>query len=79
MTLKYWASIALVVLAYAQPTNAGQSVSTIAAAAAVYAQERATQQGHQEVTVNVRPLDSRLNLTQCAAPLKVSASCERAL
>ena len=79
MTLKHWASIAVIILACAQPASAGQSVSTIAAAAAVYAQERATQQGHQEVTVNVRPLDSRLNLTQCAAPLKVSSSGERAL
>ena len=47
MTLKYWASIAVMILACAQPASAGQSVSTIAAAAAVYAQERATQLGHE--------------------------------
>jgi flagella basal body P-ring formation protein FlgA len=79
MTDKYWIGVALLTLAIPQISYAGQSVSSIAAAATLFAEERATRQGYQDVTVNVRPLDSRISLAACASPLATSSSGERVL
>ena len=79
MTHKYWIGVALVALAIPQISYAGQSVSSIAAAAALFAEERATRQGYEDVTVNVRPLDSRISLAACATPLGTSSSGDRVL
>lgn len=58
---------------------AGQSVSSIAAAAAMQAEARAIEQGYNGVTVDLRPLDSRIQLAACASPLQVTTASERAL
>ena len=58
---------------------AGQSVSSIAAAAAIHAETRAVAQGYTGVAVDLRPLDSRIQLAACATPLEVSTASERAL
>ena len=79
MTHKYWIGVALLALAIPQISYAGQSVSSIAAAAALFAEERATRQGYEDVTVNVRPLDSRISLAACTTPLATSSSGERVL
>lgn len=46
-----------------------QPLDTISAAAVAASQERAAQQGYDNVEVDVRPLDSRLRLPQCGHPL----------
>lgn len=79
MTRKYWIGIALLAVAVPQLSHAGQSISSIAAAAALFAENRATRQGYEDVTVNVRPLDSRISLAACASPLATSSSGERVL
>ncbi len=79
MTHKNWIGIAVLALAIPQISYAGQSVSSIAAAAALFAEGRATRQGYENVTVNVRPLDSRISLTACTTPLATSSSGERVL
>ena len=79
MTHKYWIGVALLALAIPQISYAGQSVSSIAAAAALFPEERATRQGYEDATVNVRPLDSRINLAACTTPLATSSSGERVL
>jgi flagella basal body P-ring formation protein FlgA len=58
---------------------AGQSVSSIAAAAALHAEARALEQGYSGVAVDLRPLDSRIQLDACAIPLQVMAASDRAL
>lgn len=58
---------------------AGQSVSSIAAAAAVHAETRAVAQGYTGVAVDLRPLDSRIQLVACATPLEVTTASERTL
>lgn len=58
---------------------AGESVSKIAATAALFAEKRALQRGHDDVNVNVRPVDSRVGLTACDVPLSTSSSGERVL
>ena len=57
----------------------GQSVSSIAAAAARQAEARAINLGYNGVAVDLRPLDSRMRLTACSSPLKVSTTSERIL
>lgn len=46
-----------------------QALPSITAAAVVASQERAKEQGFEQVAVEVRPLDNRLRLTQCSEPL----------
>ncbi|MEZ5569405.1 MAG: flagellar basal body P-ring formation chaperone FlgA [Halioglobus sp.] len=46
-----------------------QPLETINAAAVAASEERARQQGYDNVAVDVRPLDHRLRLPQCAQPL----------
>ena len=58
---------------------AGQSVSSIAAAAAVHAQARAIEQGYKGVAVDLRPLDTRIQLSACRTPLQVTTASQRAL
>ena len=48
-----------------------QSVSSIAATAARVAEARAAAQGYERVQVDVRPIDARLRLAKCEAPLAV--------
>ena len=47
---------------------AGQSVSSIAAAAALHAEARAVGQGYNGVAADLRPLDSRIQLSACTTP-----------
>ncbi len=65
--------LALVValLAGVAPTLAAelQSLDSISAAAISASEERARQQGYENVDVEVRPLDDRLQLPQCGQPL----------
>ena len=61
------------------PAFAGQSISSIASAAAVYADARAVEQGYTGVAVDLRPLDARIQLAACATPLQVTTASERAL
>lgn len=70
-------SLALALLSGA--AVAGQSVSSIAAAAAVHAETRAVAQGYTGVAVDLRPLDSRIQLVACAMPLEVTTASERTL
>jgi len=63
----------------AGPAIAGQSVSSIAAAAAMHAEARAVEQGYTGVAVDLRPLDARIQLAACATPLQVTSASERAL
>ena len=79
MTRKYGLTLAAFLLLAPQSAFAAQSVSTIAATAALFAEKRALQQGHNDVNVNVRPVDSRINLTACDVPLSTSSSGERVL
>ena len=79
MTRKYGLTLAAFLLLATQGALAAQSVSTIAATAALFAEKRALQQGHNDVNVNVRPVDSRINLTACDVPLSTSSSGERVL
>ena len=79
MTHRYWIGVALIATAIPQISHAGQSVSSIAAAAALFAEQRAIRQGYEDVTVNVRPLDSRISLVACTTPLATSSSGERVL
>ena len=79
MTHKFLIGIAVIALSLPQAALAGQSVSSIAAAAALFSEERAVQRGYEDITVNVRPLDSRINLAACASPLTTSSSGERVL
>ena len=79
MTRKYWIGIAVLALTIPQIGNAGQSVSSIAAASALFAEERATRQGYSDVAVAVRPLDSRISLAACSSPLATSSSGKRVL
>jgi len=58
---------------------AGQSVSSIAAAAALHAESRAVEQGYDGVAVDLRPLDARIQLAACTTPLQVTTASERAL
>ena len=58
---------------------AGQSVSSIAAAAALHAEARAVEQGYNGVAVDLRPLDARIQLAACTKPLQVTTVSERAL
>ena len=58
---------------------AGQSVSSIAAAAALHAEARAVEQGYNGVAVDLRPLDSRIQLAACKTPLQVTTASERTL
>lgn len=58
---------------------AGQSVSSIAAAAAVHAEALAVEQGYNGIAVDLRPLDSRIQLAACVTPLQVTTASERAL
>lgn len=59
---------------------AGHSLADIAGTAAMEMENRALDQGYRNVSVDVRPLDSRLNLAVCGEPLSVLPSnTERAL
>ena len=79
MTRKHGLTLAAFLLLAPHWAFAAQSVSTIAATAALFAEKRALQQGHNDVNVNVRPVDSRINLTACDVPLSTSSSGERVL
>lgn len=79
MTHKHRLTLATLLLLAPQLAIATQSVSTIAATAALFAEKRALQHGHDDVNVNVRPVDSRINLTACDVPLSTSSSGERVL
>lgn len=79
MTRNYYLIGILLAATIPQISQAGQSVSSIAAAAALVAEKRATDHGYDKVTVTVRPLDSRINLAACALPLATSSSGERVL
>jgi flagella basal body P-ring formation protein FlgA len=79
MTRKHRLTLATLLLLAPHLAFATQSVSTIAATAALFAEKRALQQGHDDVNVNVRPVDSRINLTACDVPLSTSSSGERVL
>ena len=57
MTHKLLIGAAVLALTLPQTVLAGQSVSSIAAAAALFSEGRATRQGYEDITVNVRPLD----------------------
>ena len=48
-----------------------QSVSAIAATAAVELERRATAAGYPEAKVEIRPIDGRLKLSSCGQPLEV--------
>ena len=48
-----------------------QSVSSIAATAAVELQRRAAAAGYPEAKVEIRPVDGRLNLSSCGQPIEV--------
>ncbi len=71
--------VATFILLTPQWVFAAQSVSTIADTAALFAEKRALQQGHNDVNVTVRPVDSRINLMACDVPLSTSSSGERVL
>ena len=64
---------------FAGAAFAGQSVSSIAAAAALHAEARAVEQRYNGVAVDLRPLDARIQLAACASPLQVTTASERAL
>lgn len=70
---------ALILGLTATHTFAGHSVSSIAAAAAMHAEARAIEKGYSGVAVDLRALDSRIQLTACAKPLQVTTASERAL
>lgn len=53
----------------AQADDELQRLDAINAAAIAASEERARQQGYDNVAVDVRPLDNRLRLPQCAQPL----------
>lgn len=50
---------------------AWQSVSSIASTAAVELERRAAAAGYLDATVEIRPIDGRLNLSSCGQPLEV--------
>lgn len=79
MSRHYWIGLILLASAMPQLSHAGQSVSAIAATAALFAEDRAVRQGLDAVNVNVRPLDSRISLSECSSPLKTSSPGERVL
>jgi flagella basal body P-ring formation protein FlgA len=79
MTRKYGLTIATLLLLAPQLAFTAQSVSSIVATATLFAEKRALQQGYDDVRVNVRPVDSRINLTACDVPLSASSSGERVL
>lgn len=58
---------------------ASQSLSSIEAAASNYAESRARKNGFMGVAVQIRPLDSRIGLTDCDSPLSAVASSKRVL
>ena len=79
-TRKFATALTTLCLALATSSAfAGQSVSSIAAAAALHAEARAVEQGYNGVAVDLRPLDSRIQLAACAAPLQVTTASDRAL
>ena len=79
MTRKHELTIATLLLLAPQLASAAQSVSTITAAAALFAEKRALKRGHDHVNVNVRPVDSRVSLMTCGVPLSTSSSGEQVL
>ena len=79
MIRKHRLTLATLLLLAPELAFAAQPVSTITATAALFAEKRALQRGHNDVNVNVRPVDSRLSLTTCNVPLSTSASGERVL
>ena len=79
MICKHGLTLATLLLLAPQLASAAQSVSSITATAALFAEKRALQRGYDDVNVSVRPLDSRLNLTACDVPLSTSSSGERVL
>lgn len=58
---------------------ATQSVSSIAGTAALFAEKRALQQGHDDINVSIRPVDPRVSLAACDVPLSSSSSGEQVL
>ena len=61
----------VVVLTHKSYAVASQSVSSIAATAAVELERRATAAGYPDARVDIRPIDGRLNLSSCGQPLEV--------
>jgi len=79
MTYKSLLAAATIGLALTQHAYGAQSVSSIAAAAALHAESRALAQGFSGVAVDIRPLDSRISLSNCDKPLSVASTGERIL
>ena len=64
---------------YSSALMASQSISSIAASAAIHAESQATAQGFAGVEVDIRPLDSRISLNPCNTPLSVASASDRVL
>ena len=79
MTHKLAMPIAAVLSLLINDASASQSISSIAAAAAIHAESQAIEQGFDGVAVEIRPLDSRISLNSCGQPLAVTSSGERTL
>lgn len=71
--------IAVAMLGLASATMAAQSISSIAASAAIHAESQATAKGFRGVEVDIRPLDSRISLSRCDTPLSVASTGDRVL
>ena len=79
MTYKHLLAAIVMCGAVTQHAQGSQSISSIAAAAALHAEDRALAQGFNGVAVDIRPLDSRISLSHCDTPLSVTSTGERIL
>lgn len=81
MMTKFWRTIAAAPLAVfagsialaSASTEPYQSLDSIVTTAANASEERAKNEGYENVSVEVRPLDARLRLRQCQEPLSTFA------
>ena len=71
--------VAVVALWYSSALMASQSISSIAASAAIHAESQAIAKGFKGVEVDIRPLDSRISLSRCDTPLSVASTGDRVL
>ena len=79
MIRKYGLALAVLLLLAPLPlvpqlAFGAQSVPSIAGKAALFAEKRARQQGHDDIKVSIRPVDPRVSLVACEVPLSTSSS-----